>query len=150
MGNFIRENIAKREMLAGKKEVIPIETKPSWELLAALYPDISVTEAPAHETHVSLRTEGAKWADGELFFPLFLFLATKSTHDPKAKKTHPQIPALPGRNSSRFQFDPSRHWHKSTDIAGAAELELNIPRAMLQVKKRLPPPLLAAVWSPWE
>lgn len=69
MANFIRENIAKREMLAGKKEVIPIETKPSWELLAALYPDISVREAPAHETHVSLRTEGAKWADGELFSP---------------------------------------------------------------------------------
>lgn len=48
MGNFIRENIAKREMLAGKKEVIPIETKPSWELLAALYPETrKKTQKPA-------------------------------------------------------------------------------------------------------
>lgn len=66
------------------------------------------------------------------FFLLFLFLSPKSTHDLKANQTHPQIPALPGRDSSLFKLAPFRHLHKSTDITEPVELEpMNIHRAML-------------------
>lgn len=66
------------------------------------------------------------------FFFLFTFLSPKSTHDLKANQTHPQIPALPGRDSSLPKLDPFRHLHKSIDITGPIELEaMNIHRARL-------------------
>ena len=57
----------------------------------------------------------SRW--GTFFFFPFLFLSLKSTHDLKANQTHPQIPALPGRDSSLFKLAPFRHLHKSIDLS---------------------------------
>lgn len=77
------------------------------------------------------RSRTSRWGTF-FFFPLLLFLSPKSTHDLKAKQTHPQIPALPGRDSSLFKLDPFRHSHNSIDVTGPVELEpTNIHRAML-------------------
>lgn len=52
MGNFIRENTSKREMLAGKK-AMPVEIQASWEFLVALYPDSSSGYSHKYQVHLS-------------------------------------------------------------------------------------------------
>lgn len=150
MGNFIRENIAKREMLAGKKEVILIETKPSWELLAALYPDIGVREAPVHETHMSLRTEWAKWADGELFFPTLFILGHEINPWSKSQENSPTDPSTAWKKQFSFsvlsfQTLTQIHRYRRGCRAGAEH-----PQSDAVGEEKASTTSAPAVWSSWE
>lgn len=125
MGNFIRENTAKRETAGREKRVIPIEIQPSWEFLVALY-------QTHHQGAVLTNTRCICWQF--LVSKQFPFISAPRLQDPGGSKG--DLGTAPGwtqghqkgQGEGGEQVIPTPAWNHPTAPSGAPGHKLCVPR----------------------